>query len=116
MANPFQEAVRQAIAGEPIDPLYLAVEPVEKMAASYAEVFGYFADHGPAFVRLSNYVGVCSVCGGRVGKLVAKVPGAIRFDTCCSACGENEFHTGGWTNDEEGTAARDSVREKAVTK
>jgi hypothetical protein len=115
MGSPFQDAVRQAITGEPIDLIYLAVEPVEAMSSRYAEVFDYFADNGPAFVRLSNYVGVCSVCGGRVGKLIAKVPGAVRFDGCCSVCGEDEFHTAGWTNDAAGNAARASVRE-AVSK
>lgn len=104
-----QQAVRQAIAGEPIDLTYLEPAPVPRMAASYAEVFGYFATQTP-FVRLSNYVGVCSQCGGRVGKLIAKVPGAVRFDTCCADCGADEFHTGGWSNDEAGNAARASVR------
>jgi hypothetical protein len=110
----FQEAARQAVAGEPVDPAYLDVEPPD-MAARYAEVFRYFADQGTPYVRLSNYPGVCSVCGGRVAKLVAMVPGAVRFDTCCSVCGEDEFHTAGWTNDEAGNAARASVRAKAVS-
>lgn len=108
-----QEAAQQAIAGEPIDLAYLDEEPVDSMSSRYAEVFHYFADHGPPFVRASNYVGVCTVCGGRVVKLVAKVPGAIRFDTVCSNCGEDEFHTAGWTSDEEGEAARASVRGEA---
>jgi hypothetical protein len=105
-----QEAAQQAVAGDPIDPSYLDAVPVDAMSTRYAEVFHYFADHGPPFIRASNYVGVCSVCGGRVVKLVAKVPGAVRFDTVCSVCGEDEFHTAGWTNDDEGNAARASVR------
>ena len=104
-----REAVVQAAAGEQIDPAYLEDEPPE-MASRYEEVFRYFADAGTPFIRPSNYVGVCSVCGGRIVKLIAKVPGAIRFDTCCAVCGENEFHTAGWSNDEAGTAARASVR------
>lgn len=108
-----QEAAKQAIAGETIDLSYLDAEPVDAMSSRYAEVFGYFADNGPAFVRASNYVGVCTVCGGRVVKLVAKVPGAVRFDTVCSVCGENEFHTAGWSNDEAGEKARASVRGEA---
>ena len=105
-----QEAAKQAVAGEPIDPSYLDAEPLDKMSSRYAEVFRYFASQPSPFVRLSNYEGVCSSCGGRMAKLVAKVPGAIRFDTCCSACGENEFHTAGWSNDEAGNEARASVR------
>jgi len=109
-----QDAVKQAVAGGAIDPAYLDEEPVEEMASRYAEVFHYISDNGPAFVRLSNANLVCSECGGRVGKLIAKVPGAIRFDGCCSVCGKNEFHTAGWSGDEEGAAVRDSVRAKAV--
>ena len=111
-----QEAVQQAVAGEAIDPAYLDEEP-ENAAASYARVFHYFVDHGPAFVRLTNYPGgPCSECGtGLIRKLVAKVPGVVRFDGCCANCGENEFHTAGWTNDEAGDEASASARAKAVS-
>lgn len=105
-----QVAVKQAVAGEPIDPAYLDDEPVDQMSSRYAEVFHYFATQPTPFVRLSNGTILCSACGGRVGKLIAKVPGAVRFDGCCSVCGKNEFHTAGWTNDEEGNAARAEVR------
>lgn len=105
-----QEAVKQAVAGEAIDLSYLKIEPVEQMSARYAEVFGFFAIQPSPFVRLSNGVEICSKCGGRVGKLIAKVPGAVRFDGCCAVCGENEFHTAGWSNDEAGNAARAEVR------
>lgn len=105
-----QEAVKQATAGEPIDTSYLEAEPVDKMADSYALVFRYFAAAGSAYVRLSNFQGLCSKCAGRLGKLIAKVPGAVRFDGCCSVCGEDEFHTAGWSNDEAGDAARRESR------
>lgn len=105
-----QEAVKQAVAGEEIDNSYLDAEPVDQMSSRYAEVFRYFATHISPFVRLSNGVIVCPKCGGRVGKLIAKVPGAIRFDGCCSVCGEYEFHTAGWSNDDAGNAARAEAR------
>ena len=105
-----QDAVAQAVAGELIDPTYLLEVPVEQMSARYAEVFRYFNDQEAPFVRPSNGVILCSRCGGRVVKLIAKVPGAIRFDSLCSQCGENEFHTAGWSNDEAGNKARASVR------
>jgi hypothetical protein len=107
------EAVAQAAAGDAIDPAYLKDEPVDQMASRYAEIFHYFAEQTP-FIRPSNGVILCTKCGGRVIKLIAKVPGAVRFDGCCSNCGEDEFHTAGWSNDEAGNEARASVR-KAVT-
>lgn len=109
-----QDAAKQAVAGEQIDPAYLGDEPPD-MASRYAEVFRYFAEQETPFIRLSNYAGPCSVCGGRIAKLIAKVPGAVRFDGCCSVCGEDEFHTAGWTGDDAGTEARNSVRGAVVT-
>lgn len=104
-----QDAVKQAVAGEEIDPSYLKAEPKD-MAGNYGQVFGYFAKQKNPSVRLSNYAGVHDADGGRIGKLIAKVPGAIRFDGCCAVCGELEFHTAGWSNDEAGNKARNSVR------
>lgn len=109
-----QEAVKQAVAGEPIDVSYLDAEPVDQMSSRYAEVFHYFATQPSPFVRLSNNTSLCSKCGGRLGKLIAKVPGAVRFDGCCSVCGEDEFHTAGWSNDEAGNAARAEVRQEVT--
>ena len=110
-----QEAVAQGRAGEPIDPAYLEDEPVDKMASRYAEVFRYFAAQPSPYVRLSNHSGdPCPNCGGLVLKLVAKVPGVVRFDGCCVNCGQSEFHTAGWTGDDAGDAAR--LEARGVTK
>ena len=109
-----KDAVVQGVAGDAIDPAYLEDEPKE-MAGSYAQVFHAFAAGRSPYVRLTNWPGEpCSECGqGLVRKLVAKVPGVVRFDGCCAVCGENEFHTAGWTNDDAGNKARNAAR-KAV--
>jgi hypothetical protein len=115
-----KEAIVQGEAGEPIDPAYLKAEPVEQMASSYAQVFHAFASQSSPYVRLSNWPGeLHEKCPAPpadtpplIRKLIAKVPGVVRFDGCCDKCGEAEFHTAGWTNDEAGTAARASARKK----
>jgi len=111
-----KDAVVQGVAGDAIDPAYLEDEPKD-MAGSYAQVFYAFASGRSPYVRLTNWPGEpCSECGqGLVRKLVAKVPGVVRFDGCCANCGKNEFHTAGWTNDDAGNKARNAAR-KAVAK
>jgi hypothetical protein len=115
-----KEAIVQGEAGEPIDPSYLEDEPVDQMASRYAEVFHAFASQPSPYVRLSNWPGeLHQGCKAPdtdtpplIRKLIAKVPGVVRFDGCCDKCGENEFHTAGWTNDDAGDAARAEARKR----
>jgi hypothetical protein len=104
-----QEAVRQAADGEGIDPSYLDDDPGmgEELNGRFAEIIGYMEKNGPASVRRTFAASPCEECGeGVVLKLEAKVPGAVRFDGCCTKCGKSEFHRAGWTSAE----VRDSYR------
>ena len=104
-----QESVKQAVSGEGIDPSYLADDPYlgDTPNRRFEEILRYMASIDPASPRRSGTASPCEECHeGLVIKLEAKVPGAIRYDGCCTVCGKSEFHRAGWLSSE----VRDSYR------
>lgn len=104
-----QESVKQAAAGEGIDPSYLEDDPYfgESPNRRFGEIMRYMASIDRASPRRAGSPEPCPECGeGVIIKLEAKVPGAVRYDGCCTACGKREFHRAGWLSSE----VRDSYR------
>jgi hypothetical protein len=101
--------VKQAVSGEGIDPSFLDDDPApgQQLNGRFAEVLRYMEANPPVSVRRTFGADLCSECGeGIVIKLESKVPGAVRYDGCCTVCGKNEFHRAGWTS----AQVRDSYR------